>query len=155
LRKLVFFLFITLFLVVILFPKQKTLKDRPAELSLQSTETIEFLAQGQLNDSVAFQLAEQVSNVAATFWEHWNHIVDRTKLKPGVLYCTTVQLTDIFSLKHSNIYWQLFETTTEETSMTMHLFNAYYDNRPILNDSVVRIITSHKFGTRGAEREWW
>src|SRR5699024_3946815 len=102
----------------------------------------------QLNKSEAFRLVELDSNLAATFFEQWDsaNFGKDAVHHPKVQYCDQVKMTSPHDIKQNNLYWQVllaepYNSTLQNQSMTLYLFNAYYDDR-VKGKPAVKVITT-------------
>lgn len=112
----------------------------------------------QLDDEQTFQQVEKESNLAAIYWHRWKTFPDQiNQAKASVRHCPAVQLTQPYKVKQNNLHWQQFDATSDkagEETITMYLYNAYYDKR-IAGRPLVRLITMNKQYLMAEKRKWW
>ena len=120
----------------------------------------------QLDTLKTFYLAESESNLPLLYWKKWNElpVEGNTNVRDArVNYCTQVNLTDPFRLRHNNLYWQVVsvkmdnhhQTSQSETDrIDLFLYNAYYDNR-VKQTPVVVIITANNQDRLSRRLKWW
>lgn len=82
------------------------------------------------NESLLSSKVEEYSNVALEYYNRWcteySHLAANSTTHSNVTTCTQIQMVPPYLLKHSNQYWQIAHVPPH---LTLHLFNAYYDNR--------------------------
>ena len=120
----------------------------------------------QLNDTQTYQMIEQESNLAATYWQRWSsgNFIENKSKHQNVKYCNQVEMISPHQVKHNNLYWQFLEAPEvniksrflpkKEEYMKLFLYNAYYDNR-LWGKPAVKIVTATNKQSPVETHKWW
>lgn len=79
---------------------------------------------------------EATSNLALFYWDSWQNLSSSSESSrtstctSAVHFCHSIKLPSPFELRQTNRFWQQFDSTYLNKTITLHLLNAYYDGRP-------------------------
>src|SRR5699024_10996346 len=106
--------------------------------------------------SQTLALSEEKSNLAARYWDRWSNTIGKQarQYKPNVPYCEKVQMVSPHLVKHNNLHWQVVHSMFNNASMTVYLYNAYYDHR-MKQGPVVKLITTTDRQVDVEKEKWW
>jgi hypothetical protein len=99
-----------------------------------------------MTENEIFMASEKESNLALIYWSNWKKLdKNQNKLNGNFTVCG-IKLPSPHLLKFNNIHWQ---TMFVNNNLTLHLYNAYYDNREEIKKVKVISATNHQKTAEG------
>jgi hypothetical protein len=104
--------------------------------------------QTSMTENEMFMVSEKESNLALIYWSNWKKLDKKQNKLNGNLTVCDIELPSPHLLKFNNIHWQ---TMFVNNSLTLHLYNAYYDNREEIKKVKVISATNNQKTAEGLD----